>query len=178
MFPSEVRDVWQRFRRSVAGAPVASHEVELHFRVFYAPRHRAHSVGSDPPWSCGFPLTFADCARCAGPRFLAITGSSSRALGSLYRVRCCLTSARRPKLSCASLGISSSFATSVRRIHFPASFRRLAYGPPSVFLTPSTVFASPDLCGLVSSHCHVRGCSTGVCSRHSALPTRRRPLPS
>ena len=85
-----------------------------------------------------------------------------------------------PALACedASLGVSFPIATSTRRVHLRASIPSSPYGPPSAFLTPSTVCSSSRLAGLfhptATSGIHL----PGVFSRCPARTTRRRPVPS
>jgi hypothetical protein len=57
-------------------------------------------------------------------------------------------------------------------------FPRPAFVPPSAFLTPSTVSSSTDLCGLVSSHCHVRDSLYRGFPRRPADTPRRCAVPS
>jgi hypothetical protein len=93
-------------------------------------------------------VTFAVCTAAAGPRSLAIPGSSSRELCLLSRVRCCHSPARQPKLPDAFLGVSLSFATPARGVHSTTGFPGPAYVPPSAFLALSTVYSFPYLAGL------------------------------
>ena len=53
----------------------------------------------------------------------------------------------------------------------------LRYVPSSGFLNLSTACSATRLCGLVSSHSHVQGFRSGVCSPQAAVPTHRRPCP-
>ena len=85
-----------------------------------------------------------------------------------------------PALSCedASLGVSFPIATSTGRVHLRASIPSPLYGPPSAFLTPSTVYASLCLADFfhpaATSGIHL----PGIFSRCRARATRRRPVPS
>jgi len=75
--------------------------------VLYASRLQSCRVTPHPPWPCCFQLTFAGLHLAAGPRFLAKTGSSSRALPLLYRV---LTDSDPPeplRVRAPSLGFTS-----------------------------------------------------------------------
>jgi len=93
---------------------------------------------------CGFPSDTV-------PRFLAITGSSSRRLNPLFRVH---PASHLPTLigpyksQNAFHEVGFFFATSTHRIHKQQGSHTLALGPPAAFLTLSTGYASVHLAGL------------------------------
>src|SRR5690606_11331625 len=83
-----------------------------------------------------------------------------------------------PRCEDAFLGVSFPIATSGPGVHLRASIPISPYGPPSAFLTLSTVCSSSSLAGLfhpaATSGIHLSGAS----SRCQAGPPRRRPVPS
>jgi len=126
------------------------------------------SVSRSPIWSYA----------TAGPRPLASSGSSSPELHLSYRVLT-VPDLLVAEAKSASLGVPLfPIATSTDRVHLRASFPSSPYGPPSAFLTPSTVYSSSSLAGLfhpaATSGIHL----SGVCSRCQAASPRRRPVPS
>lgn len=144
----------QFFRSCVTATSVASHEVELLYRVLYVSPYRAYWVISNsatvllfPDDSCGFPSD-------TGPRSLAIPGSSSRELCLLSRVYYCLTPARRPQPTSSFLGVFALLSDINPRNPLvgglPTTHLRSAH---SVSHTPDgLLFLAP--CGLISSHYH------------------------
>jgi hypothetical protein len=90
------------------------------------------------------------------PDILTNTGSSSHERRPLLRVRP-ISNPPEQTLEHLPWGFGSpSRHQSPESTHQPAS--QPTYGPLSVFLTPSTVYSSKDLCGFVSLHCHVLDC--------------------
>jgi hypothetical protein len=135
------------FCRLVTEATAASHEVGRASECYEHRGCKAVRVTPHPPWPCCFQLTFAGLHLAAGPRFLAKTGSSSRALSLLYRV---LTDSDPPEPS-RDRAPSLGFVSPSRRQHRESTCRRaptLAYVPPSAFLTLSTACSSRCLAGL------------------------------
>jgi hypothetical protein len=66
----------------------------------------------------------------------------------LFRVRHQSKPSLVPKHQGNLFRVSFLFATPAKKVHLPASFPTLAYGPPSAFLTLSTGYASLHLAGL------------------------------
>jgi hypothetical protein len=97
----------------------------------------------------------------AGPRFLAIPSASSRELRLLCRVRHRSSPARRPQPPSTSLGFRSPsrhpFVGSTYRWVSRAHLRSAR----SVSHTLDGLLPL-ELCGLISSHCHVRDCFSGI----------------
>jgi len=97
-----------------------------------------------PTGLCGLPSDTV-------PRFLAITGSSSRRLHPLFRVHPAshLPALAGPyRLPTPSMRFLFSFATSTHRVHKQQGSQTLASGPPAAFLTLSTGYPSVHLVGL------------------------------
>jgi len=108
--------------------------------------------------------------------------------GSFSRVRLSSTESLcrpfRPPLSSRhhAARVSSLYATSPCGVTIPLSRVReiplSRYVPPSGFLSPSTVYSSARLCGLVASRCHVQGSlRSGVSPGLQPSPSRRRAVP-
>jgi len=111
----------------------------------------------------------------AGPRSLAIPGSSSRQLSLLSRVRRrsfpvrrCVPSDRLPE-------VFLSFATSALGVHWVTGFSSPVYVPPSVFRTLSTVCSPTCLAGVfhpaAASEISLQGFSP-MTSRDDSSPSR------
>jgi hypothetical protein len=97
-----------------------------------------------------------------GPRFLAITGSSSPELLLLFRVRSCLLPARCPRAPGASLGVFLPFATQAHRVHFPTTVPPAIFVPSSAFLALSTGYSSAIRVGLFHPTATYGICTSGV----------------
>jgi len=107
-----------------------------------------------PPNLYGFPGS-------TGPRFLAITGSSSRELELLYRVRHRSSPARWPQPSSSSLG----FCSPSRHPFVGSTYRWVSRAHLCSARSVSRALDGLlplELCELVSSHCHVRDCFSGI----------------
>jgi hypothetical protein len=160
VFPFEGLSLEAASRRHVAATAVASREVGCSSEfckhrgtrpVGLAESRSDLAVSSGP---CGI-------AAGAGPRSLAITGSSSRELLLLFRVRATsrLPPVRRPVSS--SRGVSSSFATQAQGVHFRQASQACLRSARSVSHALGGLLL-PAPWGLISSPSHVRGLSTGV----------------
>jgi hypothetical protein len=147
----------------------------LLYRVFYALPYRASSGQPEPAMTFLFPGCLRGIPSNAGPRSLAIPGSSSPELRLLSRVVCCLTPARRPQPPSTFLGVSISFATQVQGVHLATGFPVPVYVPPPAFLTLSTAYSSLYLVGLfhptATSEIPLQGFSP-VPSRPDSSPAR------
>jgi hypothetical protein len=165
------------FCRLVTEATAASHEVGRASECYEHRGCKAVRVTPHPPWPCCFQLTFAGLHLAAGPRFLAKTGSSSRALLLLYRV---LTDSDPPepfRVRAPSLGFSSQS----RRQHRESTCGELPTAHLCSALSVSHALDGLLLslpCGLVSSHCHVRDSLYRGFPRNQATATRHRGVPS
>jgi hypothetical protein len=91
-----------------------------------------------PPWSRCFQRTCAVFSQHRPPA-LSSPGSSSFVLYLLFRVHDRPYLALRFRATTTFHGVSFPIATSVQKVHFPTSFPRFVYDPPSMFLTSSTV---------------------------------------
>lgn len=102
---------------------------------------------SPPPRSWPFPADPRGVPGATVPRSLAIAGSSSPGLASSPEIQP-LSPAHRAHAVGASLGVSPSIATSMRRVHLATGFPSPAYVPPAAFRTLSTASSSSHLAGL------------------------------
>jgi hypothetical protein len=108
-----------------------------------------------------FPPDLRDFPGSTGPRFLAITGSSSRELLLLYRVHHRSSPARWPQPSSSSLG----FCSPSRHPFVGSTYRWVSRAHLRSALSVSHALDGllpPELCRLVSSCCHVRDCFSGI----------------
>jgi hypothetical protein len=131
----------------VAGTMVTSHEVELLFRVLFAPSYRAHWVNSIPSRPSCFQAVRTVFLAAPSPVFLRL------------RVHPLVNFASSPEYNAASnLPADRSrrapflgFRPPSRHQCMESTYRRVpspAYGPPSAFLTLSTDYPSLHLLGL------------------------------
>lgn len=109
-----------------------------------------------------FPGDLRGIPCSAVPRSLAIPGSSSREPRLLFRAVSASNLPAGRSRRAPSLGFLSSIATSAQRVHLTPGFPCPDYGPPSVFLTPSTVYSSSYLAGLFHPATASEVYSTGV----------------
>jgi len=139
---------------------------ETAYRAAWVTRSRPGVIVSESPSRYSYRLRL--------PNAFA-PGSSSRALGSSYRVSRAtagpaLMSGHLPWASVPHRGVS------LRSPHSRAS--QAHFVPSSTFLTSSTVYSSTDLCGFVSPRSHVQGSLFRGFPWREAARARRPPLPS
>jgi len=117
-----------------------------------------------PSMTSLFPGSLSGLHLAAVPRPLASPGSSSRELHLSYRVFPA-PNLPRTEVRGAFLGVLFLIAASAQRVHLRASIPSSLYGPPSAFLTLSTVCSSPHLASLFHPATTSRIHLSGVCSR-------------
>ena len=127
--------------------------------------------------SSRFPARRRGATFCVVPRPLAKTGSSSRELCLLFRVRTattCLAHGCVKRLPWGLLPHRGMSSGDPLTSEVPPPL----YGPSPAFRTPSTVFALRYLVGLFHPTTTSGIRLSGACSHHPAGPPRRRPVPS
>ena len=120
-----------------------------------------------PTMARPFPGKSAWCHLDAVPRPLASSGSSSRELDLLFRV---LTAPNLPtrKVWTPSLGFSSPSRHQQREFTGERASQVSLFGPPSAFLTLSTVYSSLCLAGLFRPATTSGISLSGVCTCYRA----------
>jgi hypothetical protein len=143
-------------------------------------RHRSSRRIELPDSRLELPVSSGPCGIPAdvGPRSLASPGSSSLELDPLFRVRSCFSPGVATEVAPPPPRVCVPIATRACGVHLPDDLSR-----PSFWSALSVSHALDGLrlhqpCGLISSHCHVRGSHFKGFPRCPAAAPHRHAVPS